>query len=279
MNSKRGYYSLVQFCPDFSRMEAANVGVVLFCPELSFIEARTSRGNDRPRKFFGGYNIDPKFLDWAKKGLEERIRVEADSFKTIRDLEHFVNTRGNELVLTSPRPVKVFEPEKELETLFEELVGGRKRETVKKRNEMQDLDLAFKQLHIQRRAKLKWDIEVPKTNRNIRVPYAYKNGSWNLVKPQTFGTKNISSSTDMAMKLSVAGDLLSKYPLDNYERNLIVVPFFDSSSFDSTTKDEEELRSSVFAILKEYKIQTIQSQGIHDFIGKIKEEASLLDVA
>ena len=271
MNPKRGYYSLVQFCPDFSRMEAANVGVVLFCPELSFIEARTSRGNDRPRKFFGGYNIDPKFLDWAKKGLEERIRVEADSFKTIRDLEHFVNTRGNELVLTSPRPVKVFDPPKDMEKLFEELVGGRKRETVKKRNEIQELELTFQKLHKEGRAKLRWDIKVPKVNRNMRVPYAYKNGIWNLVKPQTFGTKNLSSSTDTAMKLSVEGHLIRKYSPEDQKRELIVVPFFDSNSLDYNM--EEDIQSGVSAILEEYKIQTIKADGVPDFIRRIESEA------
>lgn len=273
MNPKRGYYSLVQFCPDHSRMEAANVGVVLFCPELSFIEARTSSGNDRPRKFFGSHNIDPKFLDWAKKGLEERIRVEADSFKTIRDLEHFVNTRGNELVLTSPRPVKVFDPEEELQTLFEELAGDRKRKAAEKRNEVQALDLTFKKLHKEGRAKLRWDIKIPKVNRNLRVPYAYKNGIWNLIKPQTFGTKNLASSTDMAMKLSVEGHLIRKYSPEDQKRELIVVPSFGSGALESGMKKEEEVRSSVSAILEEYKIQTINAHDIPDFIRRIEEEA------
>ena len=33
----RGYYSLIQFCPDTCRLEVANVGVVLYCPEVSFL--------------------------------------------------------------------------------------------------------------------------------------------------------------------------------------------------------------------------------------------------
>jgi hypothetical protein len=28
MNTSKGYYSLVQYCPDLGRLEAANVGVV-----------------------------------------------------------------------------------------------------------------------------------------------------------------------------------------------------------------------------------------------------------
>ncbi len=33
MNPTRGYYCLIQYSPDPSRLEAANVGVVLFCPK------------------------------------------------------------------------------------------------------------------------------------------------------------------------------------------------------------------------------------------------------
>ena len=30
----KGYYSAIQYCPDRSRMEAANVGVMLLCPQI-----------------------------------------------------------------------------------------------------------------------------------------------------------------------------------------------------------------------------------------------------
>jgi hypothetical protein len=49
MNPTTGYYSLIQYCPDAAREEAANVGVVLFCPEVDYLEARTVSGNDRIR--------------------------------------------------------------------------------------------------------------------------------------------------------------------------------------------------------------------------------------
>ena len=31
MSGRQGYYSLIQFCPDRFRSEAANVGVLVFC--------------------------------------------------------------------------------------------------------------------------------------------------------------------------------------------------------------------------------------------------------
>ena len=52
MTAHKGYYSVVQYCRDRSRLEAANTGVLLFCPELGYLQARTSRDNARIRRFF-----------------------------------------------------------------------------------------------------------------------------------------------------------------------------------------------------------------------------------
>ena len=41
MKPSKGYYSLIQYCPDLGRLEAANVGVLLFCPERGFLKFST----------------------------------------------------------------------------------------------------------------------------------------------------------------------------------------------------------------------------------------------
>lgn len=70
-----GYYSLIQYCPDLSKAESVNVGVLLFCPDVKFIDARTSSGNDRVRRFFGGGSFDSARLQAAKKAIEVRLRI------------------------------------------------------------------------------------------------------------------------------------------------------------------------------------------------------------
>jgi hypothetical protein len=127
MKPKRGYYSLIQFCPNQSRLEAVNVGVVLLCPDADFIAARTSAGNRRAEKLVGRGELDRHALNSAKQAIEHRLDVDRSSFKSHEDLMAFVNTRGNNLKLTSPRPVKVFDPATDLDKLFSELVGGRSR--------------------------------------------------------------------------------------------------------------------------------------------------------
>ncbi len=129
MSATKGYYSVIQYCPDRSRMEAANVGVMLLCPALGFVGVRTSTGNDRIRRFFGRKSFDAERVNAAKRGIEQRIEIDRESFRTPDDLVRFIDTRGNDIVLTAPRPVKVMDPAADLDQLFRELVGGRSRAT------------------------------------------------------------------------------------------------------------------------------------------------------
>ena len=121
----KGYYSLVQYCPDHSRAEVANVGVLLFCPERGFLQVRMAHDNKRVKRFFrqDGVDIDRKRLNAAKSAILSRLQVAHDEFKCVEDLCDFAKSRANEIVITQPRSMRVTEPERELDELFAELVG------------------------------------------------------------------------------------------------------------------------------------------------------------
>src|SRR5437764_1282370 len=127
MNPETGYYSLIQYCPDPSRLEAANVGVLLFSPKHCFLKALTARSNSRIRRFFGDKGHDGVRLNSFKKGLEERIEAENANIHTLDDLKRFVHSRAGQLQLTPPRYMRVVDPERDLRQLFDELVGGQSR--------------------------------------------------------------------------------------------------------------------------------------------------------
>ena len=125
--ANKGYYSLIQYCPDRSRLEGANVGVVLFCPEQRFLQARLSSGTDRLRRFFGTGSFDPSALAAAKRALAARLHTDGLAFQTIEDMEHFIATRANALTLTPARPLKVDDPAGLLDSLFTEVLSPRLR--------------------------------------------------------------------------------------------------------------------------------------------------------
>jgi len=123
MSAFKGYYSLVQYCPNMDRCEAVNVGVVLFCPERQFIRAQITESLDRVYRVFGPGVETPQHLRSMVNALRTRLELEQAEFKTLADLQKFVFTRANKVLLTSPKPVIVVEPEAELAALFSELVA------------------------------------------------------------------------------------------------------------------------------------------------------------
>ena len=90
MKPSRGYYCIIQYCPDLGRLEAANIGVLLFCPDRGFLQARTSSDNARIRHFFGDHGHDWHRINSFKTGIEDRLVVEKDEIQTLVALEGFI---------------------------------------------------------------------------------------------------------------------------------------------------------------------------------------------
>lgn len=118
-----GCYSVIQFTPDRSRLEAANVGVLLFVPGANYLQTRMSSNNDRIRRFFGDDAPGIKTLNTAKRTVEKRIQVESSQLQERTALEHFLRLFANEIAFSELRSVRVTNPDVELAQLFDELVG------------------------------------------------------------------------------------------------------------------------------------------------------------
>lgn len=117
--SSRGYYCLIQYCPNRSRLETINLGVLLFCPELKFLGTKLLQENERAKTLLGG---DDKTIDSEKNALLDRLDLQHDRLQTVQDLIHFCDTRANDMIITKPRPIKIEDPNTELLSLFLELV-------------------------------------------------------------------------------------------------------------------------------------------------------------
>jgi Protein of unknown function (DUF3037) len=229
MNATKGYYSLVQYCPDVARHEAANVGVVLFCPDLSFLEARIASSNHRVRRFFGEEADQYRHLNAMKQALLDRFRIEAADFRTLENLQQFVETRANKLILSNPKPVKVFNPQEDLAALYQELV-----EDVKKPLSEQAaiplrkrLDNALNQERLKPRTQRDVTVEVPAIRRPVKVPYSFQNHRFNLIQPAEFNQQSLARVTNAACKFAVEGRSLFEHPHPQFgDLQLIVVGDF-----------------------------------------------------
>lgn len=258
MKSTKGYYSLLQYCPDRSRMEAANIGIVLFVPEINFLKAKVSTNNDRVRRFFGPYSFDNKWLRQAKDAISERLKFEKDYISNRESFENFIRTRANELILSDIKSVRIDTPEKQLNELFNELVC---RETARggKKTLIPEIDRNFHSERFQERIQFDKMIDVPVIRKRIQIPYTFMNGRPNLVKTQQFHGDNIAR----AMELSVEGDFLQK------ERNkFIIIPKIMDS-----VKQANDLRSVIQSVFECRDIQTVWPECYEEFINQVDKNA------
>jgi hypothetical protein len=114
---------------------------------------------------------------------------------------------------------------------------------------------------------LDWELSVPVLGRTLRVPYAYRNGAWNLVKPQRFSSSE-PSAISTAMRLALEGDLLQRHSNDEEGvRRLIVVSLFRDEI------DAQSLTNRVSELLGEYQVRTITSAEIPHFVAQVESEA------
>lgn len=264
MNAIKGYYSLVQYCPDVARQEAANVGVVLFCPELSFLEARLASSNHRVRRFFGEEADQYRHLNAMKQALEDRFRVEAADLRTLESFQQFVESRANKLILTIPKPVKVFDPQQDLAVLYQELVEELKRPLseqaavpLRKR-----LDNALSQERLKPLIQRDITVEVPALKRSVKVPYSFQNQRFNLIQPADFNQQSVARVTNAACRFAVEGRSLFEHRHPQLgAMQLIVVGDF--------RPDDQEGPQIVSDLFGEYDVRLFTGNGVDSLAEEI----------
>lgn len=265
MRGYPGYYSLIQYCPDPSRAEAANVGVLLFCPALRFLDARTAHGNDRIRRFFRRQGTDLDRINVMKRSIERRLRSDADSFKTIEDLQHFVESRGNDILLTAPRPIKVEDGPSDLARLFDELVGGRAR-SERTSARIPELEKKLLPLIEDGRVTRNEQVKVPVLGTTLKAPYAYRNGVLNLIAPQVFPLDE-EGLRRKAGQLAIAGDLLWKHDAEGEQHRLVVI------SATPVAQASETNEHAVRPLFDEYNVRFVPRSEIPAFTDEVRASA------
>lgn len=242
MGSAKGYYSLIQYCPDRSRLEAANIGVLLFCPERGYIRARTAEGNDRIRRFFRDKAGDLEQINAVKRAVENRLEVEASEFRTLQDLEEYIAKQANEIVITAPRPMKVLDPERDLSDLFEQLVGGRAAKKPASTGLKREMEKSFSQHNLDPYLRRDIQVMVKPFHRQMTVPFGFKNGRFNLIQPASFLGVRPDAMVARACTCAVEGDSLYKTDVPELGKvQLFVVGKFEETQADSVSVVEDIL--------------------------------------
>lgn len=262
-----GYYSLIQYCPDRMRLEAANIGVLLFCPEREYLNARLAPNNRRIDRFFGPEAGDNKQIKAMKEILQHRLKAESQVIRDLEGLQRFAELLANEIIVTEPRSVLVEEPDVELAQLYEQLVGrfirtepGPERFLLEKVRRCLDTPRT--------RAVLKRDIvvKVPVFDSELKIPLAYQNGRLNLIEAHEFNQTREQDIIRDVLTKAAQGNLIYKHPdRETGDRQLVVVAAFGRAA--------EPHRQRVATVLREHHVHFVPDSELGELERQIAETA------
>jgi hypothetical protein len=175
----QGFYTLIQYSAAPERHEFVNIGVALFVPDRRFVAARFSRTQRRVERLFGRQSKG--FLDAIKAGFARRLEVEFAERFDVERLNSFAKTRANNIRITRILPIRVNNPRDDLDELFDTLVGddaqGRRLPKV-----TFELRRRFERAGVAKFLQKPLPIRLPQ-GVTIEVPFAYRNGAFNLIDP------------------------------------------------------------------------------------------------
>lgn len=265
----RGFYSVVQYCPDRFRAEAVNVGLVLLRVDPHALRVRMTDNHERVRKLFAVARPELKNLKLSTHGLASRIEKSADEFRTSEDLAGFAASRANDLRLTEPRLAMIEDMDADFERLFGQLVGQHSAALLADAQPAEvlppALSDAFRRLSASKKIWSPGKITVPIYKRKLEIPYAYRNGVVNLVKPHVFPANK--HAENQAALLAVNGDLIKRHPIDGENRELIVV------STAETPRQAHEVSQHVEPLFKEYGVRLVRPNEAEAFANEVEQSA------
>lgn len=273
----KGYFCLVQYCPDLARREVANVGVLLFSPEHDFLEARLVSDNRRVRRFFGDHADHAKHVKTMKDAFIERIHVEKREFASLDDLTLFVQTRANRIILTPPKAMRVVHPATDLNALFAALVAEPTHAEMMEGTAIADVPLRnrLNQVLVSpdlvSKIRKSIHVRVPALKKEVTIPFGFQNGRFNLIQPASFTQGSVEKVRDAACRYAVEGDSLYQHRDPNLgELQLVVVADFQRTG--------REGAAAVGELFNEYQVKLFTSETLDDLEQEIRLHGKVLSL-
>jgi len=264
MNTDRALYSVVQYCPDPARAEVANVGVVLFRATPAFFETRISTSLDRVQKFFRPGKAELRRIAREIEAVQYRLaRVQPGSEA---QFQQFVDSRADRVRLSQPRLVKLEDPRRELERLYTDLVGSPSTSQARISGPYRlspSVGEIFGRMEAAGRLSRPGHVSVPIVGSRLEVPFSFRNGVENLVRPESF-ERNARGERHLE-QLGFAGKLIHDHPPGTVGRRLVVL---------STGDDPDPVREQrAAAVLREFRVKFVPAIEAESFAREAERDA------
>lgn len=262
MGAAKGYYSVIQYCPDTSRSESANVGVALLCPDRRSLSVMVSEGLSRVRRFFKPSEIRLRRIENAASAVATFLSKRAQDYLDPDKFAQYTQSMGNEVRMTVPRVVRIEDATADLARLYAELVEDEQQVASARPATILPtrLNEVFTELVKTKKVFKPKSITVPILNRQLKIPYAFRNEVLNLLKP--LALSDDVGSENKVTKLAVEGDLLQE---KNQEKcKLIII---------SGAGNSEESEERFGPLLERYHVRLIRQSQAEQFGREVLEHA------
>lgn len=263
----RGYYSLMQYCPDLDRLELANFGVVLYCAELDYLGVKIAKDHRRIDQMFGRGHRDLARLKASKNGLAEKLRDGRSGSMSLEELNHLAAMQVNHLRMTKFMPCKVSsQPDQELASMYQQLVLDAAKPFREKKIDRlkREMDLRFSEPDLRERIRRDVTVTIPLFHRREQIPFAYQNGRLNLIAPAIF-PKKTSAFEDRAAKFAIEGKSVYDNPDSEHgDLQMLVVGQFESN--------DPGMIETARGILKSHQVRLFTRDELPDLAQEIKTE-------
>jgi len=189
----QGYYSLIQYCPDWLRLEVCNIGVLLFCPELRYLDVAMTQKTNRVRSIFGpDHSLD--YVRTFAESFARRIRRERENILSLSSLNQFIDSRANNFRITEPRSMAVNDaPELELQRLFRKVFDEMTKPRTTQRSTLRaQLRQSIRDYGVPQ-SRVIFDmpkVQIPGFSKTISPCLGFLNGRFNLVVLERITTEN-----------------------------------------------------------------------------------------
>jgi hypothetical protein len=171
--------------------------------------------------------------------------------------------RANLLQITPPNPVQVTDPEKDLNALFETIIGETAR-TPREKSLRKSVGEKLSQAGLDRKLIRDVEIHVDVLERDIQFPFAFQNRRFNLINPVRFEAQNPDQSIATACKYAVEGQsIYRRADPERGEMQLVILGQFRSN--DNTT------REAVGRVFGECRVKLFEMNRFADLVDEIRQ--------
>ena len=264
-----GYYSLIQYCPDPAKLEAASVGVALFDPASRQFDFK-SAGVRRAHTFFGRDKIGSDQFADLMSSFAARLKRAGRGFVTADDIAAFAATLAGEIVMSLPRPVAIDVFDTRLVDLATQLIGWSERVVTDSESgsARSRLISEFRKPSYRRLVQENVRVTLPSFDQNLVMPYGYQNGRYNLIKPVNFATPGNVGLLEKTGVISLKAQELYEASGPHGPMQLVVVADFKPN--------QESVNRHVRQTLEKAQAKFYTAESLPQLLAEIRDHAKPL---